>query len=179
MLLVWMMRFWGSSILMQNDLVAHGYEWLHAQFSCPSSRGSFPAWWQREFWDWKTWTRWWGEWEPDLHRISSSSPAPVLSRVVSESVAGSNQQRGHRYLTQKENAGHCHKESELSVFIPALTRILSRMRKEVSSPVSLCGGTGCPRAGCIVHLPTDSGFWGNVIITIQRRPLTCAPSGGP
>lgn len=107
-LLVLMMRFWGGSILMQNDLVACGYKWLHAQSSCPSSPGSpfcvmtkgAPS--LEEMNQVMRWMRIW----PYIG-FSSSSPSPILSRVITESVAGSTQQKGHRYLKQKEHDMPC------------------------------------------------------------------------
>ena len=87
------MKFWGSSTKL-----------LHTQSSCPTSPGSLSAWWQREFWAWKKWTKWWGEWESDPTQVFPlPPPPPILSHVITESVAGSNQQRGHRYLKPKEN----------------------------------------------------------------------------
>lgn len=90
-LLVWMMRFWESIILVQNDLVAWGCKLPLAQSSFTSTQFSFSLMTNRilnmeEMNQVMRWTRTW----PYLVFLL---PPTILLCVITELAAGSNQQR--------------------------------------------------------------------------------------
>lgn len=114
--------------------------------------------------------RWMRIW-PYIVFPSSSSPTTILLCVITDSVAGSNQERGHRHLKQRENNICCQEVIlTFSFHSSPNTHPHKNDRKSeqqcftLSMRIELSKG---PMWG-----PVDVGCWGNVIIIIQRRNLT-------
>lgn len=110
--------------------------------------------------------------------FSSSFPPPILSHVITESVAGNNQQGGHRYLKPKENNICCQQIILTFSFHPSPNTHPHKDENRPEQPCFILCENSLSKGWMHVHIPVDMGCWGNVIIIIQRRYLICAPSRG-